>query len=60
LIEHEKSIPTKEVERDLKAFMASEMRRIAKIRGTSVESICDVSERAVRSWAKDDRKNASD
>ena len=60
LIEHEKSIATKEVERDLKAFMASEMRRIAKIRSTSVESICDVSERAVRSWAKNDRNKTSD
>jgi len=60
LIEHGKSIPAKEVERDLKAFMASEIRRIAKVRGTSVEASCDVSERTIRMWAKGDRKETSD
>lgn len=43
-------IPTRTIERDLKAFVASEIRRLSKQRGTAVHQICDVSERAIRTW----------
>jgi DNA-binding NtrC family response regulator len=44
-------IPTKSVERDLKAFVANELRRLSRQRGTSVSELCDVTDRALRSWA---------
>lgn len=44
-------IPTKVVERDLKAFMADELRRLSKQRGMPVEQLCDVTDRALRNWA---------
>ena len=46
-------IPAKTVERDLKAYLGGELRRLAKTRGIPVDRICDVTERALRSWAKD-------
>lgn len=44
-------IPTKTVERDLKAFVAGEIRRVSKQRGVPIEDLCDVSERSLRTWA---------
>jgi DNA-binding NtrC family response regulator len=44
-------IPTKMVERDLKAFVADELRRMSKQRGVPVEELCDVTDRALRTWA---------
>ena len=60
LVQQESPLSTKAIERDLKTYLGSELRRIAKIRGSSVEEICDVSERALRTWVKSDRKEASD
>lgn len=50
LIPPEGALSTKEVERTLKAYIAQELRRIAKARGVGVEKICDVTERALREW----------
>lgn len=44
-------LPTKVIERDLKAFVAGELRRLSKQRGVAIEDLCDVSERALRTWA---------
>jgi transcriptional regulator with AAA-type ATPase domain len=43
-------IQTKTIERDLKAFLAGELRRLSKQRGVAIEDLCDVSERAIRTW----------
>jgi DNA-binding NtrC family response regulator len=44
-------ISTKDLERDLRAFVASELRRISKTSGRRVDELCDVSERSLRTWA---------
>jgi len=44
------ALSTKDVERTLKAYLAQELRRIAKVRGVEVEKICDVTDRALREW----------
>lgn len=43
-------VPTRAVERDLKVFLADELRRIARDRSVEVPAICDVSERTLRQW----------
>ena len=53
-------IPTKLIERDLKAFLGEELRRLAKVRRVPVNRICDVSERAVRSWVGDGLKKSAE
>jgi len=50
LIPPEGALSTKDVERTLKAYLAQELRRIAKARGVEVEKICDVTDRALREW----------
>lgn len=51
-------IETKVIERALKAYLADELRRISKRRGVSSESLCDVTDRALRDWmAPDARRN---
>jgi DNA-binding NtrC family response regulator len=42
---------TKEVEQSLRRFIASELRRIARLKGVEVEELCDVSSRTLRDWA---------
>ena len=43
-------IATKTVERDLRAFLADELRRLVKARGAAV---CDVTDRTLRNWARE-------
>ncbi len=43
-------MPTNDILRDFKTFMADELRRLARMRGLSVKGFCDVSDRALRSW----------
>jgi transcriptional regulator with AAA-type ATPase domain len=50
VVDAEGCIPTKAVERDLKTYLAEELRRIAKARGVPVGQLCDVTDRALRSW----------
>lgn len=45
-------IPTKVVERDLKTFLANELRRLSKQRRVAVDDLCDVTDRALRTWAR--------
>jgi len=59
LIEEVGSLPTRELERDLKAYLAAELRRVASSRGVPVESLCDVSGRTLQSWLSDGRKKPS-
>lgn len=49
-IESSKRLDCGEVEDELRRYMASEIRRIAKSRGVPVESICTVTERTIRNW----------
>lgn len=44
-------LTTKEVDRQLHRFMASELRRIAQSKNVRVEELCDVSSRTLREWA---------
>lgn len=52
-------LPTEEILRDFRGFIAQELRRLAKQRQVSVESLCDRTERSLRSWAST-RKESSD
>ena len=58
LIASGESVDTKMIEKAFKAYLAKEIRRIAKKRGVSSESICDVTDRALREWiaARDGNK----
>jgi len=58
LIEEIGSLPTREIELDLKAYLAAELRRVASSRGVRVERICDVSGRTLQSWIGDGQKNS--
>ncbi|WP_374691367.1 sigma-54-dependent transcriptional regulator [Accumulibacter sp.] len=51
LIQPGETIKTKVVERALKGYLADEFRRIAKSRGVSPETLCDVTDRALRDWS---------
>jgi DNA-binding NtrC family response regulator len=45
------TLHTSIVDQEIKAYMAKELRRRARERKVSIETLCDVSERTVRSWA---------
>jgi DNA-binding NtrC family response regulator len=51
LLESNGRLQTTDMIDELKAFIAVELRRIAATRGVSVDTLCDVSERSIRSWA---------
>lgn len=51
LIQPGETIKTKVIERVLKRYLADEFRRIAKKRGVSPETLCDVTDRALREWS---------
>lgn len=50
LIPPGETIKTKDVERALKGYLAGEIRRIARKRGISSDTLCDVTDRALREW----------
>jgi len=50
-------IQTKSVERAFKAYLADEIRRIAKKHGVTPDTLCDVTDRALREWATNERRN---
>ena len=60
VLNHTENISTKMIERDLKAFLGEEIRRIAKVRGVPAHQICDVSDRALRDWVGDGSKKSAD
>ena len=45
-------ISTKTIDREIKAYLGEELRRLAKVRGMTVDEICDVTGRAVLGWTK--------
>jgi DNA-binding NtrC family response regulator len=54
-------LPTRVIERGLKKFIADEVRRVAKAKGVAPETLCDVTDRALRDWsAQTVGKNVSD
>ncbi len=48
-------LTTADVEIKLRSFIATELRRIARLRGLEAEVICDVSGRTLRAWANIDQ-----
>jgi hypothetical protein len=58
LVQGDGRIVTANVFTDFRAFLATELRRLAGTRGVPVQELCDVSERSIREWGKD-RKNSS-
>ena len=44
-------ISTKNLERDMRAFVANEIRRIAKTSDRPIAELCDVTDRSLRTWA---------
>lgn len=61
VVEADGTVCTAAVLADLKAFIATELRRVGTQRGVSASELCDVSERSLRTWAKSppSRKNTS-
>jgi len=51
LLSKSEKLDTSVVEEGMKAYMARELRRLARERGVGVGQLCDVSERTVRGWA---------
>lgn len=51
ILSREGRLSTKDLERDFRAFVAAEIRRISKTSGRSIDHLCDVSERSLRTWA---------
>lgn len=54
IIDAESRIPTRMIDRDLKAYLASEIRRVGKKRGMQVDQLCDVTDRTLRTWLSTD------
>ena len=46
------SLESEAVQRDLKQYIAAEIRRIAKDTGKKAEQLCDKNERTLRTWSK--------
>ena len=53
-------IATRAIDQELRAYIADELRRIARTRGVPVDSICDVSGRTLQTWATTGKKDPSD
>lgn len=60
VIEANGSVRTAEVLADLKAFIATKLRRTSAAKGLSLSGLCDVSERPLRGWARASRKLPAD
>ncbi|HHH29328.1 MAG TPA: hypothetical protein ENK57_13425 [Polyangiaceae bacterium] len=60
LVEVNGAVETAEVLADIKAFIATELRRISSARGLRASELCDVSERSLREWANATRNNSAD
>jgi DNA-binding NtrC family response regulator len=45
-------LPTEAIERDLREFIANEIRRISKETGQPIENLCDRTDRTLRTWSK--------
>lgn len=58
LLEPGGQLATSEIIADFRAFIATELRRIASAKAVQVDELCDVSERSIREWAKG-RQNSS-
>ena len=52
LVEVNGTVETAQVLADIKAFIATELRRISSATGLRASELCDVSERSLREWAK--------
>ena len=53
-------LDTKAVERDLKQYLADEIRRIAKDTERPIDQLCDQTDRTLRSWSKPKGKISSE
>lgn len=52
VVESNGTVCTTDILADLKAFLATELRRIGSQRGVKASDLCDVSDRSLREWAK--------
>lgn len=52
IIQQVRQLPTKAVERDLKQYIAAEIRRIAKDTKQPIEQLCDLTSRTLQNWSK--------
>jgi len=56
LLKKTNTLHTSVVEQDMKAYMANELRRLARERKMCVADLCDVTERTIRGWASGRKK----
>jgi len=54
LVSVDEPLPTKQVERALRRYLANELRRIARINGGKPQDLCDVTDRTLQQWVKQD------
>jgi hypothetical protein len=47
------TLPTKAVERALRHYLARELRRIARLHGQRPQDLCDVTDRTLQQWIKE-------
>ena len=47
-------VSTRQVERALRRYMAEEFRRLAKLRGVRPQDLCDVTDRTLQKWIKEE------
>ncbi len=47
-------IPTRRVERAFRRYLAAELRRIARQRGLQPQDLCDMTDRTLQKWVKED------
>ena len=59
LIDEKGRLLTKFVDNDLKAYLAEQLKRIAKSKNVPIEQICDVTDRTLRTWQKNEWKKSS-
>lgn len=53
-------LSTEDLERELKLYVAKELKRVASERHIAVETLCDVTDKSLRNWVKDgERKRSS-
>lgn len=52
VVEQAGRLPTAAVERDLRQYVANEIRRISKESGQPIGQLCDRSDRTIREWSK--------
>jgi DNA-binding NtrC family response regulator len=53
-VSEDEPLATKQVERALRRYLANELRRIARTNGSKPQDLCDVTDRTLQQWVKQD------